>query len=304
MREATTTVAGPIAQQPVAGSPLPRQPRPPQRAATALPRNTRAPGSAAINGTLVQTGGMVLLAVTALRLAFRRPVKWVPNLIDEAYLLVVRCSFPLSVAVFAFGFSTIGVEAGGVFKALGATDRAGGIFITGAVREVATWATAMVVAGVGGTAICADLGARKIREELDALSVLGVNPVKELVVPRMFALAVITPLLNLVGVLFILISGFAVMSLLFNVSPAAFHASLAANFTPVELFGSVLKTTIFGIIIAVVCCYKGLNVSGGPQGVGRAVNQAVVISFAALWIFNYAFTSVLLAQFPALQGLR
>jgi phospholipid/cholesterol/gamma-HCH transport system permease protein len=210
----------------------------------------------------------------------------------------------LILAVFAFGFGTIGVEAGGVFQSLGAVDRAGGIFVTAAVREVATWATAMVVAGVGGTAICADLGARKIREELDALLVLGVNPVRQLVLPRLLALALITPLLNLIAILFITLAGIGVMDVLFNVQPVSFAATFAANFAPIELFASVVKTMIFGVIIAVVCCYKGLNASGGAQGVGRAVNQAVVISFAALWIFNYAFTSVLLAQFPALQGLR
>ncbi|HEX4110856.1 MAG TPA: ABC transporter permease, partial [Solirubrobacteraceae bacterium] len=161
------------------------------------------PGWSTVRDALAQTGGMVLLAVVALRIAFRRPVRWFPSFVDEAYLLVVRCTPPLMLAVFAFGFGTIGVEAGGVFQALGAVDRSGGIFVTAAVREVATWATAMVVAGVGGTAICADLGARKVREELDAMAVLGVNPVKELVVPRLFALVIVTPLLNLVAILFI-----------------------------------------------------------------------------------------------------
>jgi phospholipid/cholesterol/gamma-HCH transport system permease protein len=258
----------------------------------------------AVEGVLAETGGMVVLAITGLKLALRRPVKWGGDFVDECYLLVTRCSLPLVLAVFAFGFGTIGVEAGGVFQALGATDRAGGIFVTAAVREVATWATAMVVAGVGGTAICADLGARKIREELDAMLVLGINPVKQLVVPRMLALIVITPLLNLVAILFITLAGILVMGMLFNVAPASFEATFAANFIPAELFASVLKTVIFGVIIGSVCCYKGLNASGGAQGVGKAVNQAVVISFAALWIFNYAYTSVLLAQFPALSGLR
>ncbi len=257
-----------------------------------------------IEDVLTETGGMVLLAITAFRLAFRRPVRWGGDFVDEAYLLVVRCSLPLALAVFAFGFGTIGVEAGGVFQTLGAADRAGGIFVTAAVREVATWATAMVVAGVGGTAICADLGARKIREELDALQVLGINPTKQLVLPRMLALIVVTPILNLLAILFITLAGILVMTLLFNESPASFEATFAANFVPVELYASVIKTVIFGVIIGAVCCYKGLNASGGPQGVGKAVNQAVVIAFAALWIFNYAYTSVLLAQFPALQGLR
>ncbi|HET9073612.1 MAG TPA: ABC transporter permease [Solirubrobacteraceae bacterium] len=258
----------------------------------------------AVEGPLAEAGGMIVLLGQAARELFRGPYRWVGEFVEESHLILVRCSLPLLLAVFAFGFGTIGVEAGGTFQTLGAADRAGGVFVTAAVREVATWATAMVVAGVGGTAICADLGARKIREELDAMRVLGINPIKQLVLPRMLALTIMTPLLNLVAILMITFSGILVMKLLFNEAPASFEATFAANFVPVELFASMLKTVIFGLIIGAVCCYKGLNAEGGPQGVGRAVNQAVVIAFAGLWIFNYAFTSVLLAEFPALQGLR
>jgi phospholipid/cholesterol/gamma-HCH transport system permease protein len=247
---------------------------------------------------------MVMLALAALRELVRGPYRWFGEFIEESHLILVRCILPLALAVFAFGFGTIGVEAGGVFRTLGAVDRSGGVFVTAAVREVATWATAMVVAGVGGTAICADLGARKIRDEIDAMRVLGINPTKQLVLPRMLALIVMTPLLNLVAILMITLSGLAVMKLLFNEAPASFEATFSANFVPLELLASMVKTVIFGTIIGAVCCYKGLHAEGGPQGVGRAVNQAVVIAFAGLWIFNLAYTSLLLAQFPTLSGLR
>ncbi len=263
------------------------------------PRAVTAAGSA-----VLEAGGMVLLAFSAGRELVRGPYHWFGEFVEESHLILVRCILPLALAVFAFGFGTIGVEAGGVFQTLGAPDRAGGVFVTAAVREVATWATAMVVAGVGGTAITADLGARKIREELDAMRVLGINPVKQLVLPRMLALIIMTPLLNLVAILMITLSGILVMKLLFNEAAASFEATFAANFVPTELFASMFKTLVFGVIIGAVCCYKGLNAEGGSQGVGRAVNQAVVIAFAGLWIFNYAYTSVLLAEFPALSGLR
>ncbi|WP_249011605.1 ABC transporter permease [Conexibacter sp. DBS9H8] len=271
---------------------------------TTRARGVAIPGMAKVESGLLEAGGMVMLGIQAARELTRGPYKWFGEFIEESTLILVRCSLPLILAVFAFGFGTIGVEAGGTFQALGAADRAGGVFVTAAVREVATWATAMVVAGVGGTAICADLGARKIREEIDAMRVLGINPIKQLVLPRMIALTIMTPLLNLVAILFITLSGILVMKLLFNEPSASFEATFSANFIPIELFASVFKTVIFGAIIAAVCCYKGLNAEGGAQGVGRAVNQAVVISFAALWIFNYAYTSVLLAQFPNLGGLR
>jgi hypothetical protein len=155
----------------------------------------------------MEAGGIVMLAGQAARELVRGPYHWFGEFIEESHLILVRCILPLGLAVFAFGFGTIGVEAGGVFQTLGAADRAGGVFVTAAVREVATWATAMVVAGVGGTAITADLGARKVREEIDAMRVLGINPTKQLVLPRMLALIIMTPLLNLVAVLMITFSG-------------------------------------------------------------------------------------------------
>ncbi|MCK9247865.1 MAG: ABC transporter permease [Solirubrobacteraceae bacterium] len=268
------------------------------------PRPPRTPLVDGWRSGLLQAAGMAILAGSTARRAVRRPWSWKADCLEQAEILVVRCTLPLALAVFAFGFGTIGVQAGLVFDALGGVDRTGGIFVTGSVRELATWATAMVVAGVGGTAICADLGARRVREELDALEVIGVDPVRSLVVPRVVALAIVTPMLTLVAVLFCTIAGICAVLVLYDTTVPSFAASFKANFATPDLYGSLLKTFAFGVIIAIVCCYKGLHASGGAQGVGRAVNQAVVIAFVVLWIFNYAFTSVLLASFPELQALR
>ena len=137
----------------------------------------------------------------------------------------------------------------------------------------------MVVAGVAGTAITADLGARKIREELDALQVLGVDPIKNLVVPRVLALMVATALLDIFALVFGIAGGIITM-LLYNQPLGGFIATLFSNASITDLWGSVLMCSIFGATIAVVCAYKGMSASGGAAGVGRAVNQAVVISFA------------------------
>ncbi len=138
--------------------------------------------------------------------------------------------------------------------------------------------TAIVVAGVAGTAITADLGARKVREELDALQVLGVDPVKNLVVPRFLALMVVTGLFDIYALLFGIFGG--IIAELVNGQPLGpFWATLFANASTTDLWGSVLKTTIYGAIIAIVCCYKGMAASGGAEGVGRAVNEAVVLAF-------------------------
>ena len=83
-----------------------------------------------------------------------------------------------------------------------------------------------------------------------------------------------------------------------------FFATYFSNATTTELWGSLLKTLLFGAIIAIVCCYKGLTAKGGAEGVGRAVNQAVVIAFIGIGAFNYVFTQTLLATHPELSAVR
>ena len=177
------------------------------------------------------------------------------------------------------------------------------VFILASIREFAPFVTAVVVAGVAGTAITADLGARKIREELDALQVLGVDPIKNLVVPRFLALMLITGLLDIYALVFGL-SGGILTELVYHQSLGGFFATLFSQASITDLWGSVIKCTLFGAIIAVVCSYKGMNASGGAAGVGRAVNQAVVISFMGVFAFNYAFTQTMLATNPELQTIR
>ena len=203
----------------------------------------------------------------------------------------------------AFGYAAPGLQAANFLVLFGALDRLGGFFVLASIREFAPFVTAIVLAGVAGTAITADLGARKIREELDALQVLGVDPVKNLVVPRFLALMLVTGLFDVYAVLFGIFGG--IIATLVNGAPLGpFFATFLTNASITDLWGSVLKCTLFGAIIAIVCCYKGMTASGGAQGVGRAVNQAVVIAFLGVFAFNYVFTQTLLATHPEITVIR
>jgi phospholipid/cholesterol/gamma-HCH transport system permease protein len=142
-----------------------------------------------------------------------------------------------------------------------------------------------------------------VREELDALQVLGVDPVKNLVVPRFLALMVVTGLFDIYALLFGIFGG--IIAELVNGQPLGpFWGTLFANASPTDLWGSVLKTTIYGAIIAIVCCYKGMTASGGAEGVGRAVNEAVVLAFTAIFSFDYVFTQTLLATHPQILVIK
>lgn len=135
------------------------------------------------------------------------------------------------------------------------------------------------------------------------MEVLGLDPIRTLILPRVIAVTIMTGLLDVIALLFGVLGGY-IASVELHASTAAFTQSFFANATTVDIWASVLKTTLFGLIIGTVCCYKGFKASGGPAGVGRAVNQAVVISFAAIWIFNFIFTTILLGLAPQIQVTR
>jgi phospholipid/cholesterol/gamma-HCH transport system permease protein len=250
-----------------------------------------------------QVGEMMILTARTIVSAVKPPYPYGEEFIGQFLFALQLCWFPLLVSTVAFGFGAPGLQAANFLSLFGALDRLGGFFVLASIREFAPFVTAVVVAGVAGTAITADLGARKIREELDALQVLGVDPIKNLVVPRFLALMLITGLLDIYALVFG-ISGGILTELLYHQPLGGFFATLFSNASITDLWGSVLKCTLFGAIIAVVCSYKGMTASGGAAGVGRAVNEAVVIAFMGVFAFNYAFTQTLLATNPELQTIR
>ncbi len=246
---------------------------------------------------------MMLLTTRTIVAAIRPPYPYGEELVDQLVFVLKLSWFPLSVSTFALCLGAPGLQAAGALSIFGALDRLGGFFVLTAIRWIGPLVTAVVVAGIAGTAITADLGARKIREELDALQVLGVDPIKNLVVPRFLALMAITCLLDAFAIVFGLSAGIAA-ELLYDQPLGGFFATLFANASITDLWGSVLMCTIFGAIIAIVCSYKGMTASGGAEGVGRAVNQAVVIAFMAVFFFQFVFSAVLLATNPELQTIR
>jgi phospholipid/cholesterol/gamma-HCH transport system permease protein len=250
-----------------------------------------------------EVGVMMILTVKTLISAVRSPYPYGEELVWQ-FLFVLKLSwFPLLISTFALNLGAPGLQAAGVLSLFGALDRLGGFFVVIAIRWIAPLVTAVVVSGVAGTAITADLGARKIREELDALQVLGVDPVKNLVVPRFLALMVVTALLDIFAIVMGLGAGIAA-ELLYNQPLGGFFATLFTNATITDLWSSVMMCTMFGAIVAIVCSYKGMSASGGAAGVGRAVNQAVVISLVAVFFFQFVVSSILLATNPDLQAVR
>src|ERR671919_476657 len=256
-----------------------------------------------VKNLLEQVGDMMVLTGKTILSAIRPPYPYGGEFVNQFLFALRLCWFPLLISTIALSYGAPGLQAGNFLILFGAIDRLGGFFVLTSIREFGPTVTSIILAGVAGTAITADLGARKIREELDALQVLGVDPVKNLVVPRFLALMIITGLLDIYALIFGIFGG-VLAELIYHQDLAGFWATFFTNASVTDLWGSVVKTTLFGAIIAIVCCYKGMNASGGAEGVGRAVNEAVVISFMGIFAFNYVFTQTLLATHPELQVIR
>jgi phospholipid/cholesterol/gamma-HCH transport system permease protein len=250
-----------------------------------------------------QVGDMMILTGKTIASAVRPPFPYGGEFMGQFLFALRLCWFPLLISTVAFGYGAPGLQAANFLALFGALDRLGGFFVLASIREFAPWVDSMIVAGVAGTAITADLGARKIREELDALQVLGVDPIKNLVVPRFLALMLITGLLDIYALIFGVFGG-VIAELVNNQPLGGFWATFFNNASVTDLWGSVLKTSLFGAIVAIVCCYKGMTATGGAAGVGRAVNEAVVIAFAGIWAFNYVFTQTLLATHPEMTVIK
>jgi len=175
---------------------------------------------------------------------------------------------------------------------IGAADVSGAGAALGAVTQLGPIVTVLVVAGAGSTAICADLGARTIREEIDALEVLGIDPIHRMVVPRVVASTVVAVLLNGLVVAVGLVGGYLFSVYLQNVSSGAYLSTLTAITGLPEVVIAIVKAATFGLIAGLVGCYRGLIVRGGSKGLGTAVNETVVLCFIALFAVNVVLTTI------------
>lgn len=247
--------------------------------------------------------GLLVFAGATLRAIVTPPYSWKREFVEQSWLLFKRGLIPCAISGAGFGYGAPGLQGTAITDTFGDINRVAAIVGAATIREQAMWVTGMVVAGVVGTAICADLGARKIREELDAMSVIGVDSIRRLVAPRVLAIAVLMPAL---GMVVIVTEFYAIMLayIYYGGTAGEFAEAGAYSFAAIDIFLFFIKTSVVGVIVGIVCCFKGVNASGGSLGVGRAVNQAVVLSFVLVWTINFAFNSTYLSLFPEAQTLR
>jgi phospholipid/cholesterol/gamma-HCH transport system permease protein len=230
------------------------------------------------------------IAWQTLTLIPRRPFAWREYLLQSWFVARVSLLPTLLLAIpftvlAVFTFNLLLVE-------FGAADYSGVGAGEGAVTQIGPIVTVLVVSGAGATAMCADLGARTIREELDALRVMGVNPIQSLVVPRVLAATTVAVLLSSLVILVGITGGFFFSVYFQNVSPGSFVATLTEITGIGKVFVAWIKAALFGMAAGLIACYKGVSVGGGPAGVGNAVNETVVYTFVSLFAINIFVTAV------------
>jgi phospholipid/cholesterol/gamma-HCH transport system permease protein len=250
-----------------------------------------------VHGALTQAGNIFELFLDVVRNTFRRPFQF-REFIEQAWFIASVTILPTAMVAIPFG-AVVSLQTGSLIKQLGAESFTGAASVLAVIQQGSPIVTALLIAGAAGSAVTADLGSRTIREEIDAMKVLGIDPIQRLVVPRVLAMVLVALLLNgLVSVVGIA-GGYFFNVILQDGTPGAYLASFSALAQLPDLYVAELKAAIFGIIAGVVASYKGLNPGPGPKGVGEAVNQTVVITFLLLFFANLILTMVYLQVVPA-----
>lgn len=235
-------------------------------------------------------GAFFAMSADTFVLMFKPPFAWREFLTQSWFvarvslLPTLMLSIPFTVLL-VFTFNILLIE-------FGAGDYSGTGAAYGTVTQLGPVVTVLVIAGAGATAMCADLGARTIREELDALRVMGIDPLQALVVPRVLAATFVAVLLSSVVILVGIAGGFFFSVFVQGVTPGAFAGGMTIITGLADVVTALIKAGLFGLAAGLIACYKGISVKGGPAGVGNAVNETVVFTFVALFAINILASTV------------
>ncbi|MET8651937.1 MULTISPECIES: MlaE family ABC transporter permease [Nocardia] len=250
-----------------------------------------------MESAFAQAGNIFALFIDVVRKTFKKPFQW-REFIEQSWFIASVSILPSALVAIPFG-AVVALQTGSLIKQLGAESFTGATSVLATVQQAAPVVTALIIAGAAGSAVAADLGARTIREEIDAMEVLGIDPIQRLVVPRVLGMMLVALLLNgLVSVVGIA-GGYFFNVLLQGGTPGAYLASFSALAQLPDLWIGEIKALVFGLLAGVIAAYKGLHPKGGPKGVGDAVNQSVVITFLVLFFVNLVLTLVYLQVVPA-----
>lgn len=241
--------------------------------------------------------GVLTFFLKACYWAMRPPYFW-RDTMQMIRVLGVRCFIPVICVVGPAG-AVISVQGLNILQQFGTEKPLSSLLAVAMMREISPVLASVMVAAQAGSSIAAELGTMRVKEEIDALEVMAINPIQKLVVPRFIAGLLVTPMLNALATAMGILGGWFTAVVLKGADAGVFRANVFEIVTPLDLIFSYIKTGIYGLLVTVIACYYGYHVKGGAVGVGKAANDTVVHSIILILIANYLLTSFLFGRFLA-----
>lgn len=214
-------------------------------------------------------------------------------------------SVPVVAVTGAFIGMVMAVETYSQFKAIGQESRLGSIINLSVVKQIGPVLAAVMLAGRVGGALTAELGTMKVTEQIDALRVMGSDPIRYLVVPRFVACVLLTPVLTAYSDVLGIFGGWLISVPFFSIPNHSYwFYAMHGGVETWQVMEGIFKAFFFGGAIALVSCYKGFTSGAGASGVGRACTESFVASFLAIIVLNFIFAELSKDMYIALYGVR
>src|SRR3954464_3863557 len=213
-------------------------------------------------------------------------------------------SVPVVSITGAFIGMVLAVESYTQFKSIGQETRLGTVINLSVVKQIGPVLAAVMLAGRVGGALTAELGTMNVTEQLDALRVMGADPIRVLVVPRFLACIILLPILTIYSDMLGVIGGWIVSVKSLGIPSDPYWRYSAGAVDNWQIFEGLIKATFFGAAIGLISCYKGFTCGAGAQGVGRACTESFVTSFIAIIVLNFFFAKLAKDWYVAIFGIR
>jgi phospholipid/cholesterol/gamma-HCH transport system permease protein len=238
-----------------------------------------------------ESGAIWIMFMDTVYWTFRRPFR-ISAIIKQMEFIGVKS---LWVVLITGGFTgmVLALQTYYGFRRFSSEGLVGTTVALSMTRELGPVLTGLMVTGRAGSAIAAELGTMRVTEQIDALTVMALNPVKYLVVPRVVASLLMLPVLTVIANFTGILGGYFVGVKLLGINEGIFISRMVKYVGLEDIYNGLAKAACFGLILSVIACYKGFYTKGGAEGVGRATTQAVVISSITILVSDYVLTSLM-----------
>ncbi|MBI5181370.1 MAG: ABC transporter permease [Nitrospirae bacterium] len=244
-----------------------------------------------ITSLIEEMGRIMMFFIEAVVWIFRPPLN-LRNIFKQMVEIGVN-SAGVVIIMASFTGMVLALQSYTGFKRFNAESLVGTVVALSMTRELGPVLTGLIVAGRAGASMAAELGTMRVTEQIDALATMATNPIKFLAVPRFLAGLIMLPLLTVISNVLGIFGGYLVGVKVLDANPTVYMRMTFDYLKVDDIYSGLFKAAIFGMVIAVISCYKGFYAGGGAEGVGKATTGAVVISMMMILISDYFLTAIL-----------